>query len=110
MLIASTASNLGIPRFRHVTASFLSIKPKSVGLPRQPSSCRIVGARTSEEDPVTTVDFAVDLQAKRIESRIRRSQLAQGLTLVQLAASADLSHPFVSQLERGRARPSSPTS
>jgi quercetin dioxygenase-like cupin family protein len=28
------------------------------------------------------------------------------LTLVQLAAEAELSHPFLSQLERGRARPS----
>ena len=38
--------------------------------------------------------------------RIRALRLARGLTLVQLAALADLSHPFLSQLERGRARPS----
>ncbi|WP_354576348.1 XRE family transcriptional regulator [Frigoribacterium sp. UYMn621] len=39
-------------------------------------------------------------------SRIRQLRRARGLTLVQLAVSADLSHPFLSQLERGRARPS----
>jgi transcriptional regulator with XRE-family HTH domain len=38
--------------------------------------------------------------------RIRQLRLAQGLTLVQLASTAELSHPFLSQLERGRARPS----
>ena len=36
--------------------------------------------------------------------RVRRRQL--GLTLVEVAASAGLSHPFLSQLERGLARPS----
>lgn len=59
-----------------------------------------------EEHPVTTVEAAIDLQAGRIGGRIRELRLAQGLTLVQLAVIADLSHPFLSQLERGRARPS----
>ena len=36
--------------------------------------------------------------------RVRRRQL--GMTLVEVAASAGLSHPFLSQLERGLARPS----
>lgn len=36
--------------------------------------------------------------------RARRSQL--GMTLVEVATSAGLSHPFLSQLERGLARPS----
>lgn len=36
--------------------------------------------------------------------RTRRRQL--GMTLVEVAASAGLSHPFLSQLERGLARPS----
>jgi transcriptional regulator with XRE-family HTH domain len=62
------------------------------------------------EDIVTTVEVSVetsvDLQAERIGSRIRELRRAQGLTLVQLAAIAELSHPFLSQLERGRARPS----
>ncbi|WP_322135042.1 helix-turn-helix domain-containing protein [Antiquaquibacter oligotrophicus] len=39
-------------------------------------------------------------------SRIRELRRARGLTLVQLAADAELSHPFLSQLERGLARPS----
>ena len=36
--------------------------------------------------------------------RIRRREL--GLTLVQVAERADLSHPFLSQIERGLAQPS----
>ena len=52
------------------------------------------------------VDVAPDEQAERIGSRIRRLRHARGLTLVQLAEAALLSHPFLSQLERGLARPS----
>ena len=52
------------------------------------------------------VDVAPDVQAERIGSRIRRLRHARGLTLVQLAEAALLSHPFLSQLERGLARPS----
>jgi transcriptional regulator with XRE-family HTH domain len=52
------------------------------------------------------VDVAPDVQAERIGSRIRRLRHARGLTLVQVAESAELSHPFLSQLERGLARPS----
>ncbi|MFT4233782.1 MAG: helix-turn-helix domain-containing protein [Microbacterium sp.] len=36
--------------------------------------------------------------------RIRALRKAQGLTLTQLAASSDLSHSFLSQVERGRER------
>jgi transcriptional regulator with XRE-family HTH domain len=46
------------------------------------------------------------VQAERIGARIRRLRHARGLTLVKLAESAELSHPFLSQLERGLARPS----
>ena len=49
---------------------------------------------------------ATDPQAERIGARIRRLRHARGMTLVQLAESAELSHPFLSQLERGLARPS----
>lgn len=49
---------------------------------------------------------APDAQAERIGGRIRRLRHARGYTLVQLAEIADLSHPFLSQLERGLARPS----
>lgn len=48
----------------------------------------------------------VDPQALAVGSRIRRLRRARGLTLVQLAGEAELSHPFLSQLERGLARPS----
>jgi transcriptional regulator with XRE-family HTH domain len=75
-------------------------------LPGPPPSCKIASDLTQEEDPVTTVDSAVELQAERIGIRIRQLRHAQESTLVQLAVSSDLSHPFLSQLERGRARPS----
>lgn len=39
-------------------------------------------------------------------AELRRRRRARGLTLVQLAAQAQISHPFLSQLERGLARPS----
>lgn len=38
--------------------------------------------------------------------RLRALRTQRGLTLVQLAGKSGLSHPFLSQLERGRARPS----
>lgn len=38
--------------------------------------------------------------------RVRALRAQRGLTLVQLAALSGLSHPFLSQLERGLARPS----
>lgn len=47
-----------------------------------------------------------DVQAERIGSHIRRLRHARGMTLVQLAEASLLSHPFLSQLERGLARPS----
>jgi transcriptional regulator with XRE-family HTH domain len=59
-----------------------------------------------QEEIVSTIEAPVDLQAERIGGRIRELRRARGLTLVQLAAIAELSHPFLSQLERGRARPS----
>jgi quercetin dioxygenase-like cupin family protein/transcriptional regulator with XRE-family HTH domain len=42
----------------------------------------------------------------RLGNTIRTLRRRNGLTLVQLAALAELSHPFLSQLERGLARPS----
>ncbi|WP_307807082.1 XRE family transcriptional regulator [Naasia sp. SYSU D00057] len=47
-----------------------------------------------------------DVQAGRLGRRIRRLRLDRGMTLVALAEAAGLSHPFLSQLERGLARPS----
>ena len=47
-----------------------------------------------------------DEAVRRLGARIRELRTARGLTLVQLAAATDLSHPFISQLERGLAQPS----
>lgn len=43
---------------------------------------------------------------ERMGGYVRRLRRARGLTLVQLASLANLSQPFLSQLERGQARPS----
>src|ERR1700750_1888124 len=42
----------------------------------------------------------------RLGGAIRARRHLLGMTLVEVAASARLSHPFISQLERGLARPS----
>jgi transcriptional regulator with XRE-family HTH domain len=60
----------------------------------------------TEEDTVTALETAVDMQAAQVGARIRAMRRARGLTLEELGALCDLSHPFLSQLERGRARPS----
>ena len=44
--------------------------------------------------------------AERLGRSIRLARRGRGLTLVELAALAGLSHPFISQVERGVARPS----
>lgn len=49
---------------------------------------------------------AIDRQIALMGQRIRRLRKDKGLTLVQLAGATDLSHSFLSQLERGLARPS----
>ncbi|GAA4172236.1 XRE family transcriptional regulator [Gryllotalpicola koreensis] len=48
----------------------------------------------------------IDEQALRIGQRIRALRRAGSLTLMQLAERTELSHSFLSQLERGHARPS----
>jgi transcriptional regulator with XRE-family HTH domain/quercetin dioxygenase-like cupin family protein len=45
-------------------------------------------------------------QRAELGATIRRLRKEAGLTLVQLAKLSDLSHPFLSQLERGLTRPS----
>lgn len=47
-----------------------------------------------------------DDAGSRLGAAIRARRKALGMTIVQLADRADLSHPFVSQVERGRANPS----
>lgn len=55
---------------------------------------------------MTPVSAPADRAADQVGERIRALRLARGMTLVQLAGSAHLSHPFLSQLERGLTRPS----
>lgn len=51
-------------------------------------------------------DSAPPAAGEAIGERIRQMRRARSLTLVELASRCDLSHPFLSQLERGLARPS----
>lgn len=93
--MGSTWMNLGTARFRHVTRSFPGV------------NCRVRrGSGVLDLLGMTTTDTAIDRQALAIGHRIRLLRRARGLTLVQLAELAELSHPFLSQLERGLARPS----
>ncbi|WZH37877.1 MAG: helix-turn-helix domain-containing protein [Microbacterium enclense] len=55
--------------------------------------------------PATSVDRS-PTGDERLGARVRGLRKARGLTLTQLAEAAALSHPFLSQLERGLARPS----
>jgi transcriptional regulator with XRE-family HTH domain len=50
-----------------------------------------------------------DAAQASLGAEIRRRRRQHGLTLKSLAAAADISHPFLSQLERGYARPSMTT-
>lgn len=47
-----------------------------------------------------------DTRRNRIGDAIRARRLDLGMTIMQLAELADLSHPFISQVERGKANPS----
>ncbi len=60
----------------------------------------------TKEDTVTALDTEIDRQTLKVGARIRALRRARGLTLEELGALCELSHPFLSQLERGRARPS----
>lgn len=50
-----------------------------------------------------------DADQASLGAEIRRRRKQHGMTLKSLAAAADISHPFLSQLERGYARPSMTT-
>jgi transcriptional regulator with XRE-family HTH domain len=56
--------------------------------------------------PMASGDAGPRTQEARLGRQIRQLRHEQGLTLVALAALTSLSHPFLSQLERGLARPS----
>jgi len=55
---------------------------------------------------ITSEADGEDAAAERLGAHIRRLRHARGLTLVRLADATDLSHPFLSQMERGLAQPS----
>ncbi|GIG29223.1 helix-turn-helix domain-containing protein [Cellulomonas marina] len=63
-------------------------------------------AAPSADAPPAASERVVDPQAARIGAHIRALRRRRSLTLVQLAAAAGLSHPFLSQLERGHTRAS----
>jgi transcriptional regulator with XRE-family HTH domain len=81
-------------------------------LRRAPISCAARFVVTVCVDPyrkgcdITSASVTLDEQTERLGARIRSFRRARGLTLVELARLAQLSHPFLSQLERGQARPS----
>jgi transcriptional regulator with XRE-family HTH domain len=53
------------------------------------------------------LDASLDsIEWETLGQAIRKRRLARELTLLQLAAEVDLSQPFLSQVENGRARPS----
>jgi len=59
--------------------------------------------RARSATPSRTV---LDDEALALGTRIRERRQAKGMSLVSLAETTDLSHPFLSQVERGHARPS----
>ncbi|MFE3032535.1 helix-turn-helix domain-containing protein [Streptomyces canus] len=65
-------------------------------------------ARTANTTPPAAADTDALLRAE-LGGAIRKLRKERGLTLVQLAEAAALSHPFLSQLERGLTRPSMPS-
>jgi transcriptional regulator with XRE-family HTH domain len=52
------------------------------------------------------LDAGTDSAAAALGARVRSLRRERGLTLKELGREAELSHPFLSQLERGLARPS----
>ncbi|GAA3343018.1 XRE family transcriptional regulator [Curtobacterium pusillum] len=58
------------------------------------------------ESDSSASDRIVDGQSRRIGEHIRALRRARSLTLVQLAELTGLSHPFLSQVERGHSRAS----
>ncbi|MBO4254083.1 helix-turn-helix domain-containing protein [Streptomyces griseorubiginosus] len=65
-------------------------------------------ARTANTTPPASGETDALLRAE-LGGAIRKLRKERGLTLVQLAERAELSHPFLSQLERGLTRPSMPS-
>jgi transcriptional regulator with XRE-family HTH domain len=66
----------------------------------------VVQARGSGSGEATPSRTVLDDRALALGTKIRERRRALGLSLVRLAEITDLSHPFLSQVERGHARPS----
>jgi transcriptional regulator with XRE-family HTH domain len=67
---------------------------------------RTPGARSPAPRETAPPDADGSPAALRMGERIRSRRRELALTLVEVAERAELSHPFLSQLERGLARPS----
>ena len=65
-----------------------------------------LSASLPSQTRIADADDDQDAAARRLGAHIRRVRHARGLTLVRLADATDLSHPFLSQMERGLAQPS----
>lgn len=74
--------------------------------PASASAAASASASSSASSASSSAASSDDEAVRRLGARIRELRTARGLTLVQLAAATDLSHPFISQLERGLAQPS----
>jgi transcriptional regulator with XRE-family HTH domain len=88
MFLWGTLPNLGSRRFRHVTREDAAV------------------TTSAEETAVSTPDEVDAAGPGTLGARVRQLRRARGLTLTQLAASAGLTHGFLSKLERGLAGPS----
>jgi transcriptional regulator with XRE-family HTH domain len=69
----------------------------------------VATTRLDAADPATAepgADRVVDEQARRVGAHVRALRRAARMTLVQLADRTGLSHPFLSQVERGHSRAS----
>src|SRR5262245_23373838 len=73
----------------------MATRPTPGGLRRDAGA----GARSSGRS-------VLDSDALALGTRIRERRRRLGLSLVRLAEVTELSHPFLSQVERGHARPS----
>ena len=92
------------PTFEGLPSHASTPPPPEVPLSTVPARLSVTGngTVTGELVPIAGADAA----ASRLGRRVRSLRRARDLTLVQLAEAAGLSHSFLSQLERGLARPS----
>ena len=106
MLIRST-STLGAAGFRGVTGRFRLGDTRVGVVVRHAGMDGGIGERSSNRSGrEASVEPSTAESASTLGPTLRSLRRRRGLTLVRLADLAGLSHPFLSQLERGLARPS----